>query len=145
MILKKRIFNNKHEIWDSVRRKWLKETPEEIVRQTFIYYLVHVKNMPENLISVEKQINYMGSVKRYDIVVYTKTKQVFMAVECKANHISLTQEVVNQLAVYNLELKASYLAVTNGVHNCFIKMDYEHGTYQIMETCPNYPVIDIKC
>src|SRR5574344_608814 len=140
MVFKKRVFNNKSEIWDSIRRKWVKETPEEIVRQTFIYFLVQVKNMPENLISVEKQINCFGNLKRYDIVVYTKDKKVFMAVECKAENVALTQEVINQLAVYNTELKAPYLAITNGAQSVFVQMDYDHQTYLISTQCPQYPL-----
>jgi hypothetical protein len=37
---------NKEEIWDDLRRQWVRLTPEEWVRQNFIQYLLQVKNYP---------------------------------------------------------------------------------------------------
>jgi hypothetical protein len=40
-------------IFDPVRRKWVKLTPEEWVRQNFIQYLVYEGKYPPGLISIE--------------------------------------------------------------------------------------------
>ena len=46
--------NQKLEIFDRFRKKYVALTPEEWVRQNFIKYLISEKNFPESLIIVEK-------------------------------------------------------------------------------------------
>jgi len=42
-----------------------------------------------------------------------------MIVECKSPTIKLSQRAFNQIAVYNMNIGAKFLAVTNGmVHYC---------------------------
>jgi hypothetical protein len=48
--------NEKHFIFDEVRKRWIMLTPEEWVRQNFLQYLMQQKNYPLSLISVEKLI-----------------------------------------------------------------------------------------
>ncbi|MDR0794087.1 MAG: type I restriction enzyme HsdR N-terminal domain-containing protein, partial [Chitinophagaceae bacterium] len=42
------------EIWDFIRKKWVRLTPEEWVRQNFLQYLTLTKKYPASLIAVEK-------------------------------------------------------------------------------------------
>jgi hypothetical protein len=103
-------------IWDLVRKKWVKLTPEEWVRQNFICYLIQIKNIPPSLLAVEKVI--VGSKLRHrcDIVVY-KNHQPWMIVECKEMQTGLTDEVVYQILRYNMFLPVEYLVITNGTHS----------------------------
>ena len=55
--------NNRHLIFDEVRRLWVALTPEEWVRQNFLQYLVSVKKYSSSLISVEKIIK-VGELKK---------------------------------------------------------------------------------
>jgi len=57
-------------------------------------------------------------------------------VECKAPHIKITQETFNQIARYNLALKAEHLMVTNGLNHYFCKMDFENQKYVFLEELP---------
>src|ERR1039457_1223011 len=68
--LKVRNTNGKNEVFDSIRRRYVALTPEEWVRQHFIGYLVHGRNVPSSLISVESSLKYNRLNKRSDIVVY---------------------------------------------------------------------------
>ncbi len=101
-------------IFCPVRKKWLQITPEEWVRQNLILYLVHIKNYPLSLISVEKKIN-MGEVfKRYDIVVFNNQMQPNLVIECKEMNVPLSANTLLQVINYNRMLQAPYFIISNG-------------------------------
>ena len=106
----------KHLIFDEVRRLWVTLTPEEWVRQNFLQYLMHVKNYPASLISVEKLIKVGELKKRYDIVVYHNSNP-WMIVECKESNTPINTAVIEQVIRYNMTLSISYFIVTNGAEN----------------------------
>ena len=58
------------EVFDPIRKKWLRLTPEERVRQQFVLFLLSVKNIPASHIAVEKAITVNGLKRRYDVVVF---------------------------------------------------------------------------
>jgi hypothetical protein len=62
--------DNKVMVQCLIRRKLLVLTPEEWVRQHLISFLNLTKGFSLEKISVEKQIQYDGFTKRWDIVVY---------------------------------------------------------------------------
>jgi len=93
-------------------------TPEEWVRQNFLQYLIQVKKYPASLIAVEKEIAVADTRKRFDIVVYNKDHQPYMIVECKEMGVVLDKKTLDQVLRYNMNLKVSYLIITNGSY-CF--------------------------
>ena len=104
-------------VFDKIRREHVVLTPEEIVRQQFVDYLMKTLHFPKNLISVEREFIDANSKKyRYDIVVYDRSLQPFILVECKAKDIKITEETFLQVANYNKTLKAKYLIITNLVN-----------------------------
>jgi hypothetical protein len=105
--------NNRHLIFDEVRRLWVALTPEEWVRQNFLQYLIRVKNYSPSLISVEKMIKVGEMKKRYDIVVY-KNNLPWMIIECKKNNVTINTAVIEQVIRYNMALSINYFVVTNG-------------------------------
>mgnify|MGYP000454050421 CR=1 FL=1 len=131
--------NEKHTlIFDNLRKKYLVLTPEEWVRQHYVQYLVLEKKYPVSLIALEKQLTINNLKKRTDIVVYNKDGQPEIVVECKAPHIKISQDTFDQIARYNLQLKAKYLIVTNGLEHYYCSMDFENGNYQFLKEIPNY-------
>ena len=56
-----------------VRNKDVKLTPEEIVRQLYIYKLVHEYGYPIERMELERVITFGREKKRADIVVFNKT------------------------------------------------------------------------
>ena len=46
--------NGNHFIFDDIRKKYLRLTPEEWVRQNFVKYLIDEKKYPPSLIVIEK-------------------------------------------------------------------------------------------
>lgn len=113
--------NNKLQVFDFIRKKWLQLTPEEWVRQHVVNYFIHHCNYPPALISLEKEIELNGTSKRYDVVVYTKDLKPVIIVECKAPGVELSPEVLDQAARYNLKLNVDYVLITNGLKDQIYK------------------------
>lgn len=124
-MLRLRNRNGNAEIFDPVRRKWVRKTEEELVRQHIILYLIQEKEIPISHISVEKEIKMNGLSRRYDIIVFDKECLPYMVIECKAPHVKITQEVVEQVGRYNKTLRAPIIGVTNGETNLFFKINFE--------------------
>ena len=105
--------NDKEWIFDGIRKKWLRLTPEEWVRQNFVKYLLEIKQYPASLLAIEKGIQLGELKKRCDIVVY-KNDQPWMIIECKEQGVPLTETTLMQAIRYNLVNDCSYLVITNG-------------------------------
>ena len=101
-------------------------------------FLLNEKNYPLSLINVEKQLKIAGLTKRYDIVIFEPDGNNQLIVECKAPKVKISQETFDQIARYNLTLKANFLMVTNGIDHYFCKMDYENETYIFLKDIPEY-------
>ena len=131
--------NEKHTlIFDNLRKKYFVLTPEEWVRQHFVQFLIEEKKYPVSLIALEKQLVVNNLKKRTDIVIYNKLGLPDIIVECKAPHIKISQDTFDQIARYNLKLKAKYLIVTNGIEHYFCRMDFENETYIFLNDIPKY-------
>jgi len=119
--------NDRHLIFDEVRRLWVILTPEEWVRQNFIQYLVQVKKYPSSVFAVEKEIKLGELKKRCDIVVY-KSHQPWMIVECKEQSTLLNDTVVQQVLRYNISLKVKILVITNGEKTYAVRLNDDNIT-----------------
>ena len=126
--------NNKHLIFDEVRRLWVTLTPEEWVRQNFLQYLIRVKNYPASLISVERVIKVGELQKRYDIVVYNNNNP-WMIVECKKSNATIKTAVIEQVIRYNLALSIKYFIVTNGNQN--FAYEVSENLFRELDDLPN--------
>ena len=129
---------NKPLIFDPIRKKFVALTPEEWVRQHTVKHLIEAYNYPISLINVEKELRVNGLSKRYDIVIFKPDGSIRLIVECKAPKVKITQDTFDQIARYNLALKASHLMVTNGLNHYFCQMDYEEQKYIFLPDIPAY-------
>jgi len=129
---------NKVSIFDDIRKKFILLTPEEWVRQHTVQFLLQEKNYPKSYLNVEKLIKINDIYKRYDIIVFQPNGEIFLLIECKAPSVSITQETFDQIARYNLKLKAQFLMVTNGVNHYFCKMDFENEEYVFLTELPDF-------
>jgi len=132
---------NKTLIFDKLRKKYMVLTPEEWVRQHFVHFLIDKKNYPTSLIAVEKQLTINNRKKRTDILVFNTEGTPEIIVECKAPTIKITQDTFDQIARYNLKLKANFLIVSNGLDHFYCKMDFENETYIFLKEIPDYKLI----
>ncbi|MBX2954873.1 MAG: type I restriction enzyme HsdR N-terminal domain-containing protein [Cyclobacteriaceae bacterium] len=124
-------------IFDGIRKKFIVLTPEEWVRQHFVQYLIHELSYPKALVKLEGGLRYNQLAKRSDIVVFNRTGNPWMVVECKAPEIELNQEAAQQVSVYNGTLKASYVVITNGLRHLCFEMANE---IKSLSKLPEYPV-----
>ena len=129
---------NKVAIFDEIRKKFIILSPEEWVRQHVVHYFILEKNYPKSLINVEKLLKINGLTKRYDVVVFNPDGSIFILVECKAPEIKIAQNTFDQIARYNLTMKAEFLMVTNGQNHYFCQMDFENKKYLFLSELPQY-------
>ena len=125
-------------IFDKLRKKYIVLTPEEWVRQHFVYFLIEEKKYPVTLIALEKQLTINNLKKRSDILIFNTNGKPEIIVECKAPSIKITQNTFDQIARYNLKLRANYLIVTNGLEHFYCKMDFKNETYIFLKDIPHY-------
>ena len=124
------------EIFDPLRRKYVALTPEEWVRQHFVYYLVSEKKYPASLIANEAGIKLNSLTRRCDTVVYNKELQPVMIVEYKEPRVAITREVFDQVVRYNSVLKVRFIVVSNGLKHFCCQMDYEQMSYKYLTEIP---------
>ena len=130
-------------IFDIVRRKNIALTPEEWVRQHFVNYLITEKKYPKERIANEVTVSLNGMSRRCDTVVYNDFLEPVVIVEYKSPTVPIMQNVLDQIARYNICLKVGILMVTNGLeHYCF-RIDYEGMTHTYLGEIPEYKDIVI--
>ena len=128
--------NGKQYVLCAWRRKYVRLTPEELVRQTTLQLLVDEYNYAHNLIAVEVPIEVAGVQKRCDAIVYNQQMQPLMLIEFKAPSIHLTQEVFDQAAIYNRTLNVPLLMLCNGRES--IVAQVLEKQYQFLPAIPQY-------
>ena len=125
-------------IFDTLRKKYIRLTPEEFVRQNLVQFLIQEKKYSPNLIKLETSLEINHTKKRVDILIFDKTGKPILIVECKAPYIEINQNTFEQIATYNMNLKVKYLLLSNGIVHYCCKMNYENQTYQFIKEIPNY-------
>lgn len=128
--------NDKMEIFDEFRKKFVILTPEEWVRQHYAQYMVNQKFYPKGLIAIEYSIKLKIRKKRVDILAFTPYGKPLLVVECKSTDVKINQSVFDQIARYNMAFKVPYLVVTNGFEHYICKLDYTNLSYQFIEELP---------
>ncbi|MEO9892549.1 type I restriction enzyme HsdR N-terminal domain-containing protein [Aurantibacter sp.] len=129
---------NKVQIFDVIRKKFIVLQPEEWVRQHVVHQLIYDKGYAKNLINVEKQLTVNKLKKRYDVVVYNNDATIHLLVECKAPNIKIDQHTFDQIARYNMQLDAKYLMVTNGHDHYYCQMNYDEEKYEFLRQIPDF-------
>ncbi len=129
------------EVFDVFRKKYVKLSPEEEVRQDFLRFLVSKKHFPASLISVEKGLTVNGLQKRFDAVAYNNNGSPLVLMEFKSSSVKMKQSVFDQVSVYNIILKVKYLIVSNGITNYCCKVNYENEGIEFLKEIPDYTEI----
>ncbi len=109
------------EIFDPIRKIQVKNTPEEVVRQQVIQWLLTTKKAPDHAIDIEVSLNRFEptSNDRLDILVTRfnseSSKPVYeLLVECKRPEVALDQDIMLQVQKYLAIIPAQFVMVTNG-------------------------------
>lgn len=125
-------------VFDPLRRQYVALTPEEYVRQTFVAWMTGELHYPASIMANEVSLKLNGMSRRCDTVVFHPDGRPLMIVEYKAPEVTVTQTTFDQIARYNMVLRAEYLVVSNGLGTYCCHIDYRTGTYQFIPTVPDY-------
>ena len=125
-------------VLDVYRKRFVKLTPEEEVRQRFARYLVEEKGFPASLVMTEYALKLNTMSRRCDILVHKPAGHPVLLVECKAPEVNINQASFDQVARYNLAFRVSYLIVTNGLKHYCCQIDFESGKITFLKEIPSY-------
>ena len=125
-------------IFDLIRKKYVQLSSEEWVRQNCIRFLIEEKRISKFSIAIEKEIEFNGIKKRFDIVSYSSEGKINLLVECKAPNIEINQKTFDQILIYNKILKSKYLMVTNGINHYYCRINEDSNNIKFLA---NFPLI----
>ena len=123
-------------IFDGLRKKYIRLSPEEWVRQNLLAALVRVFDYPAGLIAVEKELKINQLKRRYDAVVYDRERNPWMLIECKAPHIVLNEATLMQTLNYYRQLQCPYVLISNGQSNYLAAIDSQ--SFRWLDAVPAY-------
>jgi hypothetical protein len=129
-----RKINDQPQVFDRLRKRWLKITPEEWVRQNMVRMLIDELRFPSAYISIEKEILVGKLSKRFDLLVYDASHHPWMLIECKAPEVILTEKTAEQTLNYQQVIQAGYMIITNG--NTAMGWEYHNGKIILMDKWP---------
>ena len=107
-------------VYDELRRKFVRLTPEEWVRQHFVHYLIDVLGYPQPLMQNEVALRLGETSKRCDTLLYDK---------------ALRPQMI-------LEYKAPYLVLSNGLDHLVCRIDYDTMGYTFLSEFPSYDSLE---
>jgi type I site-specific restriction endonuclease len=124
-------------VFDPIRKKEILLTPEEEVRQCLLDYLILEKKYSKNHIKIEGGIRVNSLQKRTDIIIFDRESRPYLLIECKAPSVKLDAHAIKQASNYNSEIKAPYLAVSNGAQHFCFAIDFESKTTKQLMDFPD--------
>lgn len=129
-------------VLDPLRRRYVRLTPEEWVRQHFTTFLIQHKGYPAGLLGNEVSIALNGMTRRCDSVLFGLDRQPRMIIEYKAPQVALTQKVFDQVWRYNTILRVEWMIISNGLKHIVCRLNKETGTYVFLPQVPDYQLLE---
>ena len=137
--------DEKKYFYDNIRKREILITPEEIIRQKVIQYLIEELDVPVEALDEETPLSYykFPSNRRPDILILGKNVETgdsvpAVVIECKAPNVILYDEVFDQTLYYANNLQADYILITNGKEYVAAVYDFDKQRYVDIEELPRY-------
>lgn len=130
------------EVFDTQRKKYVRLTPEEWVRQNFVSYLINQMGFPQGRLQNELPIRVGKMEKRCDTVVFNRCGKPAVIVEYKAPTVKLTQKVFDQIVRYNFALQVDYLIVSNGLQHYCCRLNRIRNCFEFLPQLPLWSQIE---
>ncbi|MBQ0073293.1 MAG: type I restriction enzyme HsdR N-terminal domain-containing protein [Prevotella sp.] len=134
----KKTQNDKYEVFDVLRQRYVALTPEEWVRQHFVNYLITDLGYPKALMANEVELTVGEKHLRCDSVLFGDDRKPRMIMEYKAEGVPLTEKVITQVTTYNMLLHVDYLLVSNGNNHICLHLDREQNKWVFLSQIPRY-------
>jgi len=125
-------------IFDLIRKKFVRLTPEEWVRQNFLQFLIQSKKFSPALIAIEALVEVNQNPQRADLVVFDRAGLPWLVAEFKAPDVKISQETFDQVVRYNMMLKVKYIVVSNGILHYCCAIDYLTNTFVFVPEIPEF-------
>ncbi|MCB1119237.1 MAG: type I restriction enzyme HsdR N-terminal domain-containing protein [Chlamydiia bacterium] len=134
-----------------IRRQWVANQPEEVVRQELLEQMLHKLGYPQEGIGVEKSLKQMPHLaltstplpsRRADIVCFCQGHPLLL-IECKA--VRWNSRAVSQVIGYNYYLGASAIALAAPEKFQLGLLKPQSGEYTFSEGLPSYPELIARC
>jgi hypothetical protein len=125
-------------IFDSLRKKFVRLTPEEWVRQNFVQFLIIEKNYSVSLIVIEASVKVNNNPQRADLVVFDRSGNPALVAEFKAPEVKISQQTFDQIVRYNMQLKVPFLIVSNGLEHYCCRINYDDNLYAFLAEIPEF-------
>jgi hypothetical protein len=127
-------------LYDKTREKQVKQTPEELVRQTLVNWLIEKLNVPEHLIKTEFALSQLApnEKSRLDIIVANPNKDLrepWLLAECKAGKTNL-QSLEAQTNKYLRIVHPLYIVLAIGNEWHFLSK--KRNGYELASEIPNF-------
>jgi len=140
-----------NKIFSPVRRKWLALTPEERVRQEYLFVLTEEYGYTIDQISEEMDVAGRGSAQaRADFVIWrsaqdkTEQKPPFIIVECKSDNVTIKAQDYAQGEHYARMTDAPFFVTHNSRETKYwrVKKDRMPGYIEEIENIPHTDATD---
>ena len=92
-------------LWDYLRTRWIRVTPEEWVRQHFTLWMISELGYPRGRMAHEVSLQVGGRKRRCDAVFYDQHGQPQIIMEFKAPDVAISQSACDQIIHYNQALQ----------------------------------------
>jgi hypothetical protein len=87
--------------------------------------------------AIEKEIQFDGFIRRWDLVVFDHAFEAHILIECKAPQIPISHEVFMQIATYQSKIQAPFLILSNGLTHLVYQVNYEQKILEPQTEFPN--------
>lgn len=124
-------------LWNPFLRKKFKNRPEERVRLQVVEYLLDMGWSKHRMSAEEGVASSQKGNLRTDLICYTQDFKPFLLVECKSNEVNISNQTADQIAIYNKQVKAEYLLMTNGLSDFW----YSFNTQQKPQLLNEIPIL----
>jgi len=133
--------NGKDYIFDPLRKKFVRLTPEEWVRQNFVKFMISEKKYVPSLIAVETLVKVNENPQRADLVIFDRSANPILIAEFKAPNIKISQQSFDQIVRYNMPLRVKFLIVSNGLEHYCCSMNYIENNYSFLTEIPDFTIV----
>jgi len=128
-------------LFDTLRKKYVRLTPEEWVRQNFVQFLIVEKKYSVSLIVVEAGVKVNKNSQRADLVVFDRSGNPALVAEFKAPEVKINQQTFDQIVRYNMQLKVKFLIVSNGLEHFCCQINYSDNSYMYLAEIPDFSAL----